>query len=57
MICISDDKRLAGVVLCIFRDGRVLVEVGAPGSKRFNHDARAFDAIRVESSTEQVKRT
>jgi len=45
----ADGKCLSGTVLQIFRDGRVLVEVGKPGSKRFDHDARMFDA-------EQVKR-
>jgi len=52
----ADDKRLAGVVMLVLSNGRVLVEVGRPGSKRFDHDAKVFDAIRVESSTEQVKR-
>jgi len=54
VVCIIDEpfnaagRHLAGVVLCIFRNGRVLVEVGKPGSKRFDHDARMFDADKVK---------
>ena len=49
-------QRLTGVVMLVLSNGWVLVEVGTAGKHRFNHDARVFDAIRVESSTEQVKR-
>jgi len=43
----AEGKRLAGVVLHVFRNGSVLVDVGRRGTREWLPDARMFDAGKV----------
>lgn len=48
VICTAPNGgRLAGSVLHIFENGRVLVELGRPGAEHYLRDVRAFDANKV----------
>ena len=46
--CYADGKRLSGVVLHVFRNGRVLVDVGTGKSNKHgdpDRDARVFEKV------------